>query len=226
MFASARKAVEILFDPVFFGVVLKALALTIGLFVLLFLGLEYCIHWLIAVYPQWSGGFITAIATFLFVLLAYVLGAPVAALFAALFLDDIARAIEAKSYPVDPLAPGAPFWHALLSGLRLFGWTLILGILLLPLNLLLPGIGALLSLLVSGWLLGREYFELAALRHISWKSATSLRRRHPLAILAGGLLIALLAAIPFIDLFAPVLGVALMVHEFKRLAKGNSNEVE
>src|ERR1051326_9200350 len=170
MFASARKAVEILFDPVFFGVVLKALALTIGLFVLLFLGLEYCIHWLIAVYPQWSGGFITAIATFLFVLLAYVLGAPVAGLFSAPFLDDSARAIEAKSYPVDPLAPGAPFWHALLSGLRLFGWTLILGILLLPLNLLLPGIGALLCLLLRGGLLGRKYSEPPPSPPFPWKS--------------------------------------------------------
>src|SRR5437867_1577781 len=130
MFASARRAVGIIFNPIFFGVVMKALALTIGLFVLLFAGFEYGVHRFIAVHPQWSGGLIAAIATFLFVLLVYLLGAPVAALFAALFLDDIARAIETRCYPADALAPGAPFWHALLTGLRLFGWTLVLAILL------------------------------------------------------------------------------------------------
>jgi uncharacterized protein involved in cysteine biosynthesis len=103
--------------------------------------------------------------------------------------------------------------------------TLLLAMMMLPLNLLIPGVGTVLSLLVTGWLLGREYFELAALRHIPLKAADSLRRRHSLAILCSGLLIAVLAAIPFIDLVAPLFGVALMVHEFKRYSKGSTNEV-
>ena len=225
MFASARKAAEVVFDRTFFGVVLKGVALTIALFAVLFLGIAYGVDIFWASHPQWSTGIVAALATFLLTLLVYFLGAPVAALFAALFLDDIAEAIESKYYPADAAAPGAPFWRALLTGLRLFGWTVFLGILLLPLNLLLPGVGTVLSLLVSGWLLGREYFELAALRHMSLNAAESLRRRYSFAILSSGLLIAVLAAIPLIDLFAPIFGVALMVHEFKRYTKVRMNEV-
>ncbi len=222
MFASARKAAEVVFDRTFFGVVLKGVALTIALFAVLFLGFAYGVDIFWASHPQCI---VAALATFLLTLLVYFLGAPVAALFAALFLDDIAEAIESKYYPADAAAPGAPFWRALLTGLRLFGWTVFLGILLLPLNLLLPGVGTVLSLLVSGWLLGREYFELAALRHMSLNAAESLRRRYSFAILSSGLLIAVLAAIPLIDLFAPIFGVALMVHEFKRYTKVSMNEV-
>jgi len=225
MFASARKAMGIVFNPAFSGVVLKALALTIALFVLLFAGFEYGIHRLLALHPNWPSGLLTMFGSIFFLVLVYFLGAPVAALFAALFLDDIAEAVESKCYSLDPPAPGARFWRSLATGLRLFGLTLLLGLMMLPLNLLIPGVGTVLSLLVGGWLLGREYFELAALRHISRKSADSLRRRHSLAILSGGLLIAVLAAIPFIDLVAPLFGVALMVHEFKRYSKGSTNEV-
>jgi CysZ protein len=225
VFASARKAARILFDPAFIGVVLKALALTVVLFALLLAGCEYGIHRLIASHPNWPSGLLAMLGTIFLLLLIYLLGAPIAAFFAAIFFDDIAEAVENRCYSADPPAPGAPFWRSFTTGLRLFGLTLVLALLLFPLNLLMPGVGAALSLMVSGWLLGREYFELAALRHIPLKSAASLWRRHSLTLFSGGLLVAVLAAIPFIDLVAPVFGVALMVHEFKRLTKGSTNEV-
>ncbi|MEJ0043581.1 MAG: hypothetical protein WDM81_15800 [Rhizomicrobium sp.] len=59
------------------------------------------------------------------------------------------------------------------------------------------------ALLANGWLLGREFFELAALRHLS---APQERCAAPPACrqdLCGGLLIAVLTLIPGIDLIAP-----------------------
>ncbi len=58
------------------------------------------------------------------------------------------------------------------------------------------------ALLANGWLLGREFFELAALRHLSRQESDALRRRHAGKIYGAGLLIAVLALVPGIDLIA------------------------
>jgi CysZ protein len=216
MFASARKAAAIIADPAFFGVVLKALALTLLLFAVLFVGAQYGLHHLAIRHTPFLDAILAVAATLLLFLLVMFLGAPVAALFGSLFLDDIARSVETRFYPADPPAPGAPFWRSLWLGLRLFLVLLSADLLLLPADVLLPGFGNLLSLAVNGWFLGREYFELVALRHLPADKMDEMRRRHASSIAGGGMLIAVLAAIPLVNLVAPLFGVALMVHEFKR----------
>jgi CysZ protein len=216
MFASASKAAAIFFEPAFLGVVLKALALTALLFLLIFAGALYGLHYLPAVHLPLLGGFAALAASGLLVLLAMFLGAPVAALFASLFLGEIASAVEAKHYPTEPPGSEARFWQGMFMGLRLFCLLVLSSLLMLPLDVLLPGFGSILSLVVQGWLLGRTYFELAALRHLDRRAADQMRRRHLSSIVGGGTLIAIAAAIPLVNLLAPLFGTALMVHEFKR----------
>jgi CysZ protein len=144
----------------------------------------------------------------------------VTALFGSLFLDRLAAGIEARDYPGDPPARSGAFAAALKAGLRLTLLVLGADIVLLPLDIGLPGIGELLSLVVNGWLLGREYFELVALRHLPLAQADALRRQHRGTILAGGILISLLSVIPLADLVAPLFGAALMVHLFKQIQQG------
>ncbi|MGN6517611.1 MAG: EI24 domain-containing protein, partial [Rhizomicrobium sp.] len=79
------------------------------------------------------------------------------------------------------------------------------------------GVGSAATIVADGWLLGREYFELAALRHVSRGATQSIRKRHGFTIFGAGLLIALLSAIPVINFVAPLFGAGLMVHVFKRI---------
>ena len=92
-------------------------------------------------------------------------------------------------------------------------------LLLLPLDIFLPGLGELLSLIVNGWLLGWEYFELAALRHLTIPEVDALRKSHGWQVWSGGILIAFLSEIPLLDLIAPLFGTALMVHLFHRIQR-------
>jgi CysZ protein len=64
-------------------------------------------------------------------------------------------------------------------------------------------------------LLGREFFELVALRHLSRPAVDSMRKRHATGILGAGIVIALLAMIPVVNFFAPLFGAAFMVHVFQ-----------
>ncbi len=70
---------------------------------------------------------------------------------------------------------------------------------------------------VNGYLLGREYFELVAARHMPFADAIALRKRHWLRAWAAGILMAIPLTIPIMNLIVPVLGVATVTHQFHRL---------
>lgn len=215
MFASLGRAARLIFDPAFAGIAAKAVLLTLLLFAAgLALG-EYALAWL----PVLGGGAVNAalklLAPLMFLLGGVVLGPPVAALFAALFLDQVAARIEARDYP-GLVARPASFAVTLRAGLTLAALVAGVNLVLLPVDLGLPGLGELLSIAANGWLLGREYFELAALRHLSLGEAGALRRGNSGAVWAGGTLVALASMVPLLNLAAPLFGTALMVHLFHR----------
>jgi CysZ protein len=219
MFASAAKAIRFFFDPVFAGIVLRALGLTLLLFVLLFASAEYGLSQLPVLGTHWLNAALEWAALPLFILSMFFLGAPVAALFASLYLDRIADKLEARDYPHGIRGKDLTWRTAMAAGLRLTVLVIILNVLLLPLDFTLPGLAEIFGLLANGWLLGREFFELAALRHISREDADILRADHIGMVFGGGVLIALLSMIPLLDLFAPLFGAAFMVHLFQRISR-------
>jgi CysZ protein len=218
MFASLRKAANALLDGTFSGVAVKAIALTAVLYVTLFVAAEWGVHHLPHFGAPWINQALEVLVPVLLLLLPFLMGAPAAAFFASLFLNDIARAVETHYYPADPKPSGAPFGESLIVGLKLFILITTLDLLLLPLDAALPGIAETATILINGWLLGWEYFELVALRHVSRRASEALRRRHKGAVFTAGLVIALLAAVPFVSFIAPLFATAFMVHLYKRYA--------
>ena len=73
--------------------------------------------------------------------------------------------------------------------------------------------------LATAWLLGREYFELAAMRFRPPDEAKALRKRNAATVYVGGLLIAAFVSIPVVNLATPLFAMALMVHVHKRLSE-------
>ena len=217
MFASLARAIANFFDGTLKGVFLRSLGLTLLLFILALAGLEFAILHLPTLGAPWVNRVIEVLTPLLFLVAAFLLGAPVAAVFASLFLDRIARTIETRAYPGQPPGAGMSTATALSSGLRLAGLALLanLGLLVLDVELV-PPLPEILTILVNGWLLGREYFELAALRHMTRVAAAQLRRRHGGTVFVGGTMISLLSSVPLINLLAPLFGAAFMVHLYKR----------
>jgi uncharacterized protein involved in cysteine biosynthesis len=72
------------------------------------------------------------------------------------------------------------------STLRLTGLTLLLNLLALPVYLLVPGINLSLFLSLNGYLLGREYFEVVALRGLDAAATRAARNRFCLRVFLGG----------------------------------------
>ncbi len=216
MFASLRKAAKVVFDPAFSRVVMKALLLSLILYGALFAAVWYGVNHLPVLGAAWVNDLLAMLAAILMFVLPFFLGAPVAAFFASFFLDEIAAEIEARYYPADPRASGAPLGSALHPGIRLALLLVGVDLVLLPVDVGVPGIGELATVIINGLLLGREYFELVALRHISRSAVETLRRRHRGGLFAAGIIISLATLVPVINLLAPLFGAAFMVHMFKR----------
>jgi len=218
MLSSAAAALGQMFDRKFQGVLWMGVGMTFLLFMLLW----FVLGWSVAFLPNfglsWVHDAADIIGKFALVVVFIFMGAPIAQLFASIFIDRVADAVEAKYYP-GPKPDGASFWGLLGAGLSFTAISALLNLLAIPLHFASFGLGAVVIVFVNGYLTGRTFFELAALRHMPARDAKTLRRRHRVRLFLGGVLISLPAMIPFLNFFVPLFGAAMMTHEYNKLAR-------
>jgi CysZ protein len=223
MLDAAILALRDIFSPPFRGVLMRSLALTIGLLIALWLAAVWVFaHYVATPWPWLDTALDVMTGVGLIVGLGFLV-APVTALFAGLFLDDVAEVVERTHYPADPPRRAQPFLAGILTAVKFLGIVLVVNAVALPFVLLL-GFGFLIFLAANGYLLGREYFEAAALRHHDEPTVKRLRRQNSGTVFAAGLLIAIFLAIPIVNLLGPLFATAFMVHVAKRLSAASGAE--
>src|SRR6185312_13189786 len=126
--------------------------------------------------------------------------------------------IEKNEYPLDPPGQAVPTVRAVLLSLKFLA-VVILGNIVALFLLLVPGVNVAAFFLVNGYLLGREYFEFAAMRFREEAEAKALRRRNFGTVFLAGLVIAVFLAIPVLNLLTPLFAAALMVHLHKLVSR-------
>jgi CysZ protein len=136
---------------------------------------------------------------------------------AGYFLDDAADIVERTDFPAEPPGQPQPLGRALLYGLRFAGLSLLVNLGALTL-FFVPVVNIAAFFAVNAYLLGREYFELAAGRFRPMPDAARMRRAHRPTVLLAGAAIAALLLVPVLNLLTPLFGIALMVHVHKRLS--------
>lgn len=164
----------------------------------------------------WFAGIVGAAGGVLVLFASWWLFVPVLLAISGLFLDGVAASVERRHYPALPAPRGASTasqaWSGLVLAAKMAGLTLIL----LPLSLLLPMIGALGLWGVAAIGIGEGLFEGVALRRMGRDAAETLRRRRRSEIWGLGAVLAALAAVPLLNLLVPVLGTAAMTHLLHR----------
>lgn len=225
---AAGLALRNLFAPETRSVFWKVIGLTLLVLAGLWFALRetfvaYAMPWVDALMPgmpEWAGWLTFIFGIFASIGLALALAlllSSVTAIIAGLFLDDVAEVIETRDYPADRPGTAMPIGAAMLSSLKFFGIVLVGNIIALML-LLVPGINIVAFFLVNGYLLGREFFEFAAMRFRSPDEARLFRSRHSGTVFAGGLVISAFLAIPILNLLTPLFAAGLMVHLHKLLS--------
>jgi len=210
LFSAISKTLGQMNDPAIRRVIGKTLGLAIlgyiGFVVLIYL----LVGWLSGL-SGWLEGLAQFGGVFAAIVIAWFIFPAVAAAIAGIFADEVIDAVEAKHYPALPPAHPVPVLSAVADGLKLAAIALLVNVAALPL-LVIPPVYVLFTWIVNGWLLGREYFEMVAFRRMDRAAAHELRRRHNRTFTTAGVMIAVCLTIPFVNLVAPVLGAAFMVH--------------
>jgi CysZ protein len=231
MLDAALKALSQMASRPFRTVLWKSIGVALVLLVIVGVALQRLLAWIVSAGGVWIEGtvgsswhvavdvvqWMLAIAAGLGVIAGMVFLMPaVTALVASFFADEIAAQVEREYYPNDALGTPLPIGRALLEGVRTALLSVLVYLCAVPF-LLFAGLGLVIFFLATAFLLGREYFHLAAMRFHPVAEAKQLRKRHQSTVFVAGLLIAAFVSVPVVNLATPLFATALMVHIHKRL---------
>lgn len=217
MLSAAVKAFLQLFSKPFRSILIKSVAMTVGLLIVLIIAIETIFGTFVAL-PGWIETTVQVLGGLGLVIASVFLVAPITSFIAAFYLDDAAEIVEKKHYPNDPPGRELPLLPSLGVSAK-FGIAVVVVNILVLFLLLIPGVNLIAFYISNGYLLGREFFELAGLRHMPHKEVTRLRKANRGRIFLSGVAIAGLISIPIVNLLAPLFATALMVHTFKAVAR-------
>ncbi len=166
---------------------------------------------------SWLGDLLGWGSLLLMFILSIFLMVPVASAITSMFLDDVAQAVEDVHYPHLPDIPRTPFGDAFRDTINFLGVLIGANLLAIIAYGLLPFAAIVIFWGLNGYLLGREYFQIAAMRRIGRQNAKALRKQHSGEIWLAGCLMAIPLTVPLLNLIIPILGAATFTHLFHRL---------
>ena len=174
---------------------------------------------------QWVDSLFSATSILVMLFLSIFLMVPVASAITSFFLDEIAQAVEDRHYPQLPEARNVPFAEALSDSVAFLGVLIVANLLGLIVYLIflvtavLAPFAPFVFYALNGYLLGREYFTLVAIRRIGRKEATRMRKKYGSTVFLAGVLMMVPLTVPVVNLLVPVLGAATFTHLFHMLNK-------
>jgi uncharacterized protein involved in cysteine biosynthesis len=212
-------------DPKFRRVLWRGMGLTIVLLIAACLLVNFGINQLLSSAwaanlignQSWLGALINVGGVLFTIALSIWLMVPVTSAIIALFLDEVAQAVEARHYPHLPKQTATKLQDQILVGIRFLGILLLANIGALILSMIVPLLAPFVFWATNGYLMGREYFQMAAMRRLPRAQAQELYQRHQGSIWTAGILMAIPMSIPLVGLFIPILGAATFTHQFERL---------
>jgi len=232
MIDGAIKALSQMFAPALRHVLLKAVGLALVLIVIIGILMQRVLaawaetgaNWAeqatgFAPHAVWSAlAWLLSIMASLGIITGALFLMPVVTAFVgSFFVYEVADAVEHEHYPAEPPGRALPFFRALIEGVSFAALALVVYLCALPF-ILFAGLGIIILFLANSYLLGREYFELAAMRFRPPHEAKALRKANAVYIFLAGMFVALFVSIPLVNLATPIFAIAFMVHIHKKLS--------
>jgi len=232
MLDAAVKALSQILSPRMRSILWRSIGLALVLIVVLAVGLQRLLSFIATSGEGWAEAmlgpsfqtplnilaWIVSIAAGLGVVLGAVFLMPaITSLVASVFVDEVADHVEREHYPAEHPGTALPLGVAMTEGAKTASLTILVYLIALPF-VFVAGAGFIAFFIATAWLLGREYFELAAMRFRSPAEAKAMRKDNAATVFTAGLIIAAFVSIPIVNLATPLFGMAFMVHMHKRLS--------
>ncbi|WP_147127352.1 EI24 domain-containing protein [Shimia ponticola] len=212
-------------DSRFRGVLFRGIGLTIVLLVAVYAAFLWLIEWAFGegtTLPligevTWVGDLLSFGSIFVMLLLSIFLMVPVASAITSLFLDEVAEAVEDVHYRDVARPRRVSFWDGLRDTVNFLGVLIGANLAALILYAFFPPAAPFIFLGMNGFLLGREYFQVTAMRHLGRDGAKKMREEFRVTIWIAGCLMAFPLTIPLVNLLVPVIGAATFTHLYHQL---------
>ncbi len=232
MIEATFKALGQMLSPPMRSILWRSIGLALVLITVLAIALQRLLSWLATSGENWAEAalgpaahtplyalsWIVSVAAGLGIVFGGILLMPaITSLVASFFVDEIADHVEREYYPGERPGAALPFGLAMQEGIKFALLSILVYLVALPF-VFVAGIGFLAFFIATAWLLGRVYFELAAMRFRPPEEAKAMRRDNAATIFTAGLIIAAFVSVPIVNLATPLFGMALMVHMHKLLS--------
>ena len=140
---------------------------------------------------------------------------PVASAMSAFFVDDVAHAVEERHYPNSQAQHRSKLSEEVRESLGFLGTMLVANLIALIFYALFTVFAPIIFWSLNGYLIGREYFYMAAKRHLGRETALSAFRDHRFRVWVCGVILVLPMIVPLLNLLVPVLAAASFTHLFQ-----------
>lgn len=215
MISALRRTLSDLLDPRLTWTLVKAVALCIAAYLVIWAAAWWLIMRSSWVDAAWLDSSLHALGGLAVMVVTLLLFPSVFVVLQSLFLDGLADKIESRHYPGMGSAVGATFKDGTLTAIKIMLLMIVVNLVMLPVYILgsiLLGAGMAIFYAVNGWVCGREYYAQVALRRMSRGEVKQWTSRNGLILWLSGTFITLLGTVPVLNLAAPVIGCAFMVH--------------
>ena len=200
------KSVHQLFDPKIQRIILRAGFLSALIFCAVVISVNLLIENVSVTGISWIDSSITVLGTggtFLFGLFIF---PSLAGLIISFYLNQVALAVEAQHYPHLGDVRDEAISEIVSYAVRF--------------TFISVSLNPFVFFFINGYLLGREYFELVAVRRLDPPAVRALRIRYKRRIWRYGIVIGILMVVPLINWLMPVIAAAYMVHNFEHVRAG------
>src|SRR5262249_29214123 len=196
MIDAAVKALSQILSPPMRSILWRSIGLALVLVTVLAIGLQRLLSWFASHGEGWAEAmlgptfhtplnllaWVVSIAAGLGVVLGGIFLMPaITSLVASFFVDEVADHVEREHYPAERPGVALPLGLAFSEGIRTSLLTILVYLIALPF-VLIAGAGFLAFFIATAWLLGKQYFELAAMRFRSPADARLMRKENAAAI--------------------------------------------
>ncbi len=209
-------------DPRIFKFIVLCVAITIGVYLALFAGLGWALSSTTLAQLPWLDTLLDLGAGISAAVLAWLMFPGIVSSVMGLFLERVADVVERRSYPSSSAPRRVPVAESVGHSVRLLIYTVGLNLMCLPLYIVfffIPPLNILLFYGLNGKLLGRDYFDTAALRRHDSMTVEVLRTQFKNKIWIAGTITTALLTIPIVNFVAPIVGMIAMVHLFHKLTR-------
>ena len=207
-------SIKNLFEPNIFKWVLYTTILTLVALSSISFGIVYYVKdWLDTGIP-FLGNFLMYGATLAAIWGSTILFVPTSTIIFSIFQDKIIDQLETKYYPETGKQLKIKISTMFFAGVKLLGWSILINIIIFPLALFwgsslfwIP-----INILITGYLISKEYTEALGLRKLTFIQVKELRNELFWPCWLFGIIGALIFFIPIVNLFAAPFVAILILH--------------